>query len=66
MSDQSTNENARKELRIDDLPPKAIEPEQEDVTKGGYSSGLSGIGIRDETLPQYTTDTAGNLVVDGT
>ena len=67
MSDQSKNENTRKELRLDDLPPKDINPEEEDATKGGYSTGgLSGIGVLHETLPQMTKDQSGNEEVDGT
>lgn len=69
MSDQSKNQNEGKELRIEDLPPKAMKPEEEEATKGGYysgSGGLSGIGILHETLPQMTKDQSGNEEVDGT
>lgn len=68
MSDQTKNQNEAKELRIEDLPPKEMKPEEEQATKGGYSSGsgLSGIGVLHETLPQMTKDQSGNEEVDGT
>lgn len=67
MSDQTKRQNDAKELRIEDLPPKAVKPEEQDATRGGYSSGgLSGIGILHETLPQMTKDSSGNEEVDGT
>lgn len=67
MSDQSKNQSEGKELRIDDLPPKAAKPEEQDATKGGYSStggGLWGVGIFQDTTPQMTADSSGNEVVD--
>ena len=68
MSDESKHENAGKDLRIDDLPPKATEPEEEDATKGGYSSStLSGVGILHETLPILTAILDdGTTLIDGT
>ena len=67
MSDQSKNENTRKELRLDDLPPKAINAEEEDATKGGYSTGgLSGIGVLHETQPILSIDSAGHEEIDAT
>jgi hypothetical protein len=69
MSDQTKNQNESKELRIEDLPPKATKPEEEEATKGGYYSGgvgLSGVGILHNTLPQMTKDQSGNEEVDGT
>jgi hypothetical protein len=69
MSDQTKNQKEGKELRIEDLPPKTVKPEEEEATKGGYySGGLSGIGILHDTLPQMTPDKdgSGNETVDGT
>jgi hypothetical protein len=68
MSDQPKKQSDTG-LRIEDLPPKAAKPEEDEATKGGYSkisSGLSGIGILHDTLPQMTDDGSGNETVDGT
>jgi hypothetical protein len=67
MSDQTKNQNEEKELRIEDLPPKAAKPEEQDATKGGYSTiggGLSGIILHQDTTPVMTADSSGNEQVD--
>lgn len=68
MSEQPRNQDDSTELRIDDLPPKAVSPEEQEKAKGGYSAPnrLFGGGILHETLPQMTSDSSGNEVVDGT
>ena len=67
MSDQSKNQSEGKELRIEDLPPKAAKPGEQDAAKGGYSTvdgGLSGIVLHQDTTPVMTTDSSGGEQVD--
>jgi hypothetical protein len=68
MSEETRKPDGSKDLRIDDLPPKAVSPEEQDNVKGGYSvrPPLFGGGILHDTLPQMTSDSSGNEVVDGT
>lgn len=67
MSDQTKKQNEGKTLRIEDLPPKTAKPEEQDATRGGYSTsggGLSGIVLHQDTTPVMTADSSGNEVVD--